>query len=247
MSSQNQNSTTTNSTAAAAAAANSAAARSTPRPRNAYPLAAAAAGVGGESLAIEISPGTQSDGAATTGSTTTSSGSRSIVRARTGSQRTTTQRNRRRVTAVRRTTTPPPTATLNSYGTHTDEVNKILKNVVANSSQGHYNNQNVTFVLWIYSHPTHKTLLLSQVFLPLIQQADLDDRLEGNVGKRKCKMRSLTKEWIENCTNKENCPILLDRLTFDIFSCYLVSRKKPASSGMKRKRNQGSDGANANA
>ena len=106
----------------------------------------------------------------------------------------------------------------------TTEVLSIIKRVVSLTSEKKYKAENVNLLLWIYDvNGSVKNLLLDEWFCNKLSDAEVRD--EGN--KTRPAMRKIYKDTLD-AVNKasNNFPIILSSLTFNIFSNFLITRRK---------------------
>ena len=110
----------------------------------------------------------------------------------------------------------------------------IMNNVVADTSRDQYNTRAVGFVLWCYEQ--HTSLVDSELVEKL-------NAVEG-IMKQRLAVKVAMKELNRHDIN--SCPIKLKKLTFQIFSEYLLSlkpKKKKKKRRRKQKRIGGRDGS----
>ena len=108
----------------------------------------------------------------------------------------------------------------------TNEVTEIMGRVVSATSIIKYNNENKTFIFWIHrSDVMIRELLLEEW---MIVKLDTAKALDIERGKALMpEMRKVCKEVLGAVQKGENnCPIILQSLTFNIYSHYLTTRRK---------------------
>ena len=87
-----------------------------------------------------------------------------------------------------------------------------MRNEISPKSAISYANQNVVFILWLYNTP-HRSLL-EESFV------DAPGSLENDR-----EMKKWIKDILLTMHPRSVCPVILSKLTFDIFSEYLASKK----------------------
>mmetsp|Transcript_300 Transcript_300/g.531 ORF Transcript_300/g.531 Transcript_300/m.531 type:complete len:160 (+) Transcript_300:103-582(+) len=104
------------------------------------------------------------------------------------------------------------TAIVQYQGRATEEVQKIMKCVVAAKSEEKYLNENIMFLLWLYDGNFRKEVL-RDTFIDALNLAAIQD--EGT--KRRPKMRKVCRDALNKMQQgADNCPIMLQKLTFNI-------------------------------
>ena len=104
----------------------------------------------------------------------------------------------------------------------TSSVQKIMANVVTETSSEQYNGENIIFLLWLYKDDMFREELLNDWFYENMILAEKED--EGKNVKRT--MRAVCKKALEGIRKgASNCPLILSKLTFNVFSHYLTTRK----------------------
>ena len=101
----------------------------------------------------------------------------------------------------------------------------IMNNVVADTSRDQYNTRAVGFVLWCYEQ--HTSLVESE----LVEELNAVEGIKKQRLAVKVAMEKLNRHDINSC------PVQLHKLTFQIFSEYLLSLK-PKKKGTKRRQKQ---------
>ena len=99
----------------------------------------------------------------------------------------------------------------------------ILSQVVSSDMQTNYENHNADLILWIYERNEWREALLSNWIAERLMTA----KTEGK------KVMHATSKYALNAMNRndDNCPILLVKMTFNIFSHYM-SMKSSNNSGV---------------
>jgi hypothetical protein len=112
------------------------------------------------------------------------------------------------------------------------DVQNVMDMIVADSSKASYNQANVKFLVWLYYYPNGNTLIKQDVFARL-QVAHLRDLAlaERNKGEN---LRKEAKVAILSTRTVDSCPINIELITFDIFSQYVVSRRKDDNSYLSK-------------
>ena len=107
-------------------------------------------------------------------------------------------------------------------GEATSSVQKIMANVVTETSGERYNGENITFLLWLFNDDTFREELLHDWFYENMILAEKEDE-EKDI---KRTMRAVCKNALEGVRKgASNCPVILSKLTFNVFSHYLTTRK----------------------
>ena len=101
-------------------------------------------------------------------------------------------------------------------------VEQIMKRVVASKSELKYKNDNTTFILWIYDNQDLREEFLQEWFVrQLIKKYVIDANTKGRKNMRAiCKLAIYGMNKIES-----NSPIVLQKITFNLFSHYLTTRR----------------------
>ena len=103
-------------------------------------------------------------------------------------------------------------------GLSSNEVQNIIKCVVARRSEDKYKNENMKLLLWIYKVDNLREEVLQDCFVERLHEAS--SYLVNNSD-----MRSLFKDALDSVKRgANNCPVVLKILTFNIFSHYLITR-----------------------
>ena len=104
-----------------------------------------------------------------------------------------------------------------------NNVRDIMHKVVAPNSKDKYNNANINLMLWLYSKPEYRVLLFPPVYLEELDRANERQQLGGE----KNSIRKVVKRFVQEMSpDLDNCPLLLENLTFEFFSEYMVSKKQ---------------------
>ena len=108
-------------------------------------------------------------------------------------------------------------------GRPTAEVEAILNQVVAKGTQGNYINHNMDLILWIYDKEDWREELLKDWMVERLNEVEDKGRKE---------MRAICKEALKAINRSDdNCPIVLEKMTFNIFSHYTSTKKSKKSGG----------------
>ena len=105
------------------------------------------------------------------------------------------------------------------------EVRTILKGRVAEGTKYNYICANTHSLLWLYNQgePIRSTLIAPWFVEMLNTKASLD----ASARKKREEMKKVCREKLgEVSSDLGNCPILLPNLTFEIFTNFLVSKKR---------------------
>ena len=112
-------------------------------------------------------------------------------------------------------------------GRPTKEVEDIMKRVVADNSNITYRNNNIILILWLYDNETHREEVLRDWMIEELNRAVSADEETEATRKKRTAARAVYRKALDNInTVDNNCSILLDKLTFNLFSHYLTTRKK---------------------
>ena len=112
----------------------------------------------------------------------------------------------------------------------TSTVRAIMDNCVAKASQSSYTNENVNFVLWLLGEETIREMLLAPWFLD--RGAMVREQGEQGGQTIRKRVRKVVKESIQEVNKDDNnCPVLMENLTFHIFSRYMSDRKRRRGKG----------------
>ena len=110
-----------------------------------------------------------------------------------------------------------------SEGRPTTVAEAILNQVVSSGTQENYANHNVDLILWIYEKDEWREALLRDWMI---------ERLITIEAEGKKAIRATCKSALKEISiNYDNCPILLEKMTFNLFSHYM-SMKKSKNSGV---------------
>ena len=111
-------------------------------------------------------------------------------------------------------------------GRPTQAVKTIMKRVVLVNSSVLYRNNNILFILWLYDSDEMREEFLQDWMVEKMNRADsLDQRTNGTRRSRPA-VREVCKQALDsiNKTDKK-CPIILNKLTFNLFPPSLTTRK----------------------
>ena len=110
----------------------------------------------------------------------------------------------------------------------TTEVQQIMRRIVADSSFGNYNNHNTNFVIWLYKNEELREETLRDCFLEKIYEAEREDSVSNrSPHHRRSAVRLVIKNALQNISkeDKTSCPIMLQKISFNLFSHYITTRK----------------------
>ena len=110
-------------------------------------------------------------------------------------------------------------------GLPSNEVRSIMRRVVAKNSTEKYNLENVKLLLWLYNAEDLREEVLRDSFVDRLNEASpsLHD------------MRKVCKEALHAVEKgANNCPIMLQKLSFNIFSHYLATRRNRKNKYLSR-------------
>lgn len=111
-------------------------------------------------------------------------------------------------------------------GRPTSLVEKIMKKSVGDGSNYNYDNQNITFILWLFDNDMHREELLADWMVSRLYEAQALDNVTNGGRSKRPNMRAACKEALSAMNKHEdNCPIVLPKLTFNLFSHYMTTRK----------------------
>ena len=130
---------------------------------------------------------------------------------------------------------PQPQATTNSSPRLDDAVMDVMDSRVSKGTKGSYCRSNSQFIAWIFfgTNQSLKQRILAPWFFTQLTEVEMATRLRnagiGDEEKRRKRIATAVtktaRKAVEavNCQDA-NCPIVLQNLTFQIFSSYLVSK-----------------------
>ena len=104
-------------------------------------------------------------------------------------------------------------------------VEQIMKRVVASNSESKYKNDNTTFILWLYVNQDLREEFLQDWFVTqLTDKYVIDENTKGRKN-----MRAICKLALDGMNKTDsNSPIILQKITFNLFSYYLTTRRNKA-------------------
>ena len=107
-------------------------------------------------------------------------------------------------------------------GRPTNVAEQIMKRVVVSKSKSKYNNDNSTFILWLYDNQDLREEFLQDWFL-----TQLIDKEAINANTKGCKnMRVFCKLALDGMNKTDSdFPIILQKITFNLFSHYFTTRR----------------------
>ena len=108
----------------------------------------------------------------------------------------------------------------------TNAVEKIMSLVVADNSSICYRNNNIIFILWIYNNEERREELLHDWMVVQLIQAEAEDHQTPRTQKSRPNARAVCKAALESINKVDkNCPIVLSKISFNLFSHYVTTRK----------------------
>lgn len=118
------------------------------------------------------------------------------------------------------------TAIIPYQGKPTLAVQSIMKEIVADRSKTRYNNENLLLLMWLFDDESLREPLIFDWALERMIKADDRDKNEGRNAAKRRALRAECRSLLE-AVNKDdhNSPIVLEKLTFNVFSHYLTTRK----------------------
>ena len=96
-------------------------------------------------------------------------------------------------------------------------VKAILNQVVSSGTQENYSNHNVDLILWIYEKDERREALLRDWLVERLITSEAEGKKSMRAN-RKAALKSINR-------NDHNCPILLEKMTFGLFSHYMSIKK----------------------
>ena len=110
-------------------------------------------------------------------------------------------------------------------GKPSSNVQEILNNYVAKSSLKMYDRSNIQLILYLFD--IDPEMFLHSSFLDEALEADdLDFALGWKEKGRRDNLRDLCKKRLETVNKHDkNCPLILQKVTFNVFSHYLATKK----------------------
>ena len=104
----------------------------------------------------------------------------------------------------------------------TNFVENIMKSVVASKSESKYKNDNTTFILWLYDNQDLIEKLLRDWFLTQLVDKEA---IDTNTKVRK-NIKVICKIALDGVNKTDiNYPIILQKITINLFSHYLTTRR----------------------
>ena len=115
------------------------------------------------------------------------------------------------------------TALIAYQGRPTAEVEAILNQVVSSGTKVNYAQHNMDLILWIYESDQWREELLKDWMVEKLVAAEQNGRRA---------MRETCKAALKKINRSDdNCPIVIEKLTFNIFSHYMSTKKSKRSGG----------------
>ena len=101
-----------------------------------------------------------------------------------------------------------------------------MKRVVAEKSNISYRNNNIILILWLYDNEEVREDVLSDWMVEKLHRANSLDSSSERTTRSRPAARLVCKQVLDNMNKVDNnCPIVLNKLTFNLFSHYLTTRK----------------------
>ena len=117
-------------------------------------------------------------------------------------------------------------AIIQYQGHLTTVVEQIMRKVVANKSRILYHNNNIILILWLYDNEEHREEVLCDWMVEDLNRADSLDQATNGTRRAYPVVRTVCKKALDSINKVDNnCPILLNKLTFNLFSHYLTTCK----------------------
>jgi len=118
-----------------------------------------------------------------------------------------------------------PSQALVPYGgALTDTVQAIMNKFVAKKSATKYTNENVSLMLWLFDEDPDEYLF--DWTLDAAFKAHEEDQESEKTTKSRINLRGYFKSLLLRITKVDrNCPLILEKVTFSVFSHYLTNRK----------------------
>lgn len=120
----------------------------------------------------------------------------------------------------------------------TDYVKNIMRQIIAPNTRKNYIGNNVLFLLWLYDEENLREELLQDWFYETMHQCKReDDECERSVLRKK--QREYCKVVLQEISKDgNNCPVILCKLSFSLFSHY-VSTRRNGDGSLKSKASYG--------
>ena len=117
-------------------------------------------------------------------------------------------------------------AIIQYQGRPTAAVEQIMRKVVADKSSVSYRNNNIILILWLYDNEEHREEVLRDWMVEDLNRADSLDQATNGTRRTRPAVRAACKKALDNINKVDkNCPILLNKLIFNLFFHYLTTRK----------------------
>ena len=111
-------------------------------------------------------------------------------------------------------------------GRPTHAVEQIMKRVVAVNSNTSYRNNNIILILWLYDNEEYREDVLRDWMVERLDRATSSDQATNGTRRSRPAVREVCRKALDDINKADdNCPILLNKLTFNLFSHYLTQRK----------------------
>jgi hypothetical protein len=120
----------------------------------------------------------------------------------------------------------PQQAIIAYQGRLSQAVEAIMNRVVADNSIVTYRNNNIILILWLYDHENYREDVLRDSFVEELIVADSSDQATAGTRRKRPAIREVCRKALDNInTVDNNCPVMLEKLTFNLFSHYLSTRR----------------------
>ena len=124
------------------------------------------------------------------------------------------------------TTTTTNNAIIPYQGRPTQAVEQIMKRVVADMSNASYCKNNIILMLWLYDIEEMREELLCDWMVDRMNRVSSSDEATNATRRSRPAVRAECRKALDEISKADkNCPILLNKLTFNIFSHYITTRK----------------------
>ena len=105
-------------------------------------------------------------------------------------------------------------------------VEQIMKQIVSKNSDTLYRNNNIILILWLYGNEELREEVLRDWMVEKLHRTVNEDDATDASRKNRPAARAACKEALMNINKvDDNCPIILKKLTFNLFSHYLTTRR----------------------
>ena len=113
-------------------------------------------------------------------------------------------------------------------GAPTAAVEEIMRSIVSNRSSSGYDNQNTAFIMWLYDDHNLCEVVLRDWMVERLHVAKREDDINSSTKKQRINQRMTCKQALHSIKkgDKTTYPIVLEKVSFNIFSHYLTTTKK---------------------